>query len=67
MKHLGQQPHSPYQQPPPLQINQGVPVIPPLQPDQVEMSPDYEMMELDIPEDLSDLLEICKGAEWLLL
>ena len=43
---------------PPPQVNQESPVIPSLQPDQVEMPPDYELMDLDIPEDIPDLLDI---------
>ena len=37
---------------PPPQPNQGVSVTPPPQPDQIEMSPDYKLMELNIPEDI---------------
>ena len=43
---------------PPPQPNQGVPVTPSPQPDQVEMLPDYELMELDILEDIPDLVYI---------
>ena len=34
------------------QPNQGVPATPPLQPDQIEIPPNYELIELDIPEDI---------------
>ena len=57
---------TPPNQPPPQSIpatpsqqpDQGVPVTPSPQPDQVEMPPDYELMDLNIPEDIPDLLHI---------
>ena len=55
-------PNQPSPQPipatPPLQSNQEVPVTSPLQPDQVEIPPDYELMDLDILEDIPDLLDV---------
>ena len=39
------------------QPDQGVPATPP-QPEQIEMPPNYELMELDIPEDILDLLDV---------
>ena len=45
---------------PPPQPNQGVPATLPQQPDQVEVSPQFELMELDIPEDIPDLLDVPK-------
>ena len=39
-------------------LNQELPVTPLPQPDQVEMSLDYEVMDLDIPEDLPDLIDV---------
>ena len=41
-----------------LQPNQGVPAISPQQADQVEVPPEFELMELDITEDLPDLLDL---------
>ena len=43
---------------PPLWPTQRVTATSPLQPDQIEMPPDYELMELDIPEDTPDLLDV---------
>ena len=42
----------------PLQPNQGVPAMLPQQPDQVEVSLEFELMELDILEDIPDLFDI---------
>ena len=38
--------------------NQGVPATPPQQPDQIELPPDHRLMELDIPEDIPDLIDV---------
>ena len=46
-----------YHQPYP-QLNQGVPDTMPQQPDRVEVSPEFELMELDIQEDIPDLLDV---------
>ena len=43
---------------PPLQLNQELPVTPPPQPDQMEVPPDYELMDLDMPEDIQDLSDV---------
>ena len=43
---------------PPLQPNQGVPATPTQQPDEAEVPPEFELMELDIPEDIPDLLDV---------
>ena len=45
---------------PPLQPDHGFPAMPLQQPDQVEMSPEIELMEQDIPEDIPDLLDVLK-------
>ena len=42
----------------PSQPDQGVPATPPEQPDQVEVPPEFELMELDVPEDIPDWLDI---------
>ena len=34
------------------------PTIPPLQPDQIEMPPDHELIKLKIPEDILDLIDV---------
>ena len=52
-----QPPPHPVPATPSPQLDQ-LPVIPSLQPDHVEMPPDYEMMDLDIPEDIPDLLDV---------
>ena len=41
-----------------LQSNQGVQATPPLQPNQVEVPLEFEMMELDIPKDIPNLLHV---------
>ena len=43
---------------PPLQPNQGVLATPPLLLEHIEMSLDHELMELYIPEDIPDLLDV---------
>ena len=43
---------------PPPQPNQGVSFMLPQQPDQVEVPLEFEMIELDIPEDIPDLLDV---------
>ena len=43
---------------PPLQPNQGVSATPHQQPDHVEVVPEFELMELDIPEDIPGLLDV---------
>ena len=43
---------------PTLQPDQGVQAMLPQQPDQVEVSPESELMELDILEDIPDLLDV---------
>ena len=52
------QPQKPIPGTPTLQPNQGVLAMPPQQPDQVEVLPEFDMMDLDIPEDIPDLLDI---------
>ena len=42
--------------------NQGVPATPPLLPDQIEMLPDHDLMDLDIPGDIPDLLDVPEGV-----
>ena len=42
----------------PEQLNQELPVTPPPQSDQVEMPSDYKLMDIDIPEDIPDLLDV---------
>ena len=55
-------PNQPLPQPipttPPPQLNQELPVTPSPQPDQVKMPLDYELMDLDILEDIPDLLDV---------
>ena len=55
-------PNQPSPQPisatPHLKANQELPVTPPPQPNQVEMLPEYKLMELDILEDIPDLLDV---------
>ena len=36
------------------------PATPPLQPNQLEMLPEPEHMDIDIPEDIADLIDISK-------
>ena len=43
---------------PPPQPNQWVPATLPQQPDQGEVPLEFELMELDIPEDMPDLLDV---------
>ena len=43
---------------PSLQPDQGIPTMPPEEHYQVEVSPEFELMELDIPEDIPDLLDV---------
>ena len=45
---------------PPLQHNQGLPATPAPHPDQIEMPPDHEVMELNIPGDVPDLINVPK-------
>ena len=40
------------------QANQGVPATPPPQPNQIEIPLDHEPMELYIPEDIPDLIDV---------
>ena len=51
--------HSPYQWPLP-QPNQGLPDTPPQQSNQVEVPPELELMELDVPDDIPDLIDVPK-------
>ena len=46
----------------PLLFNQELPVTPPPQPDQLVMSPDYELIYLAIPEDIPDLLDAAEDV-----
>ena len=43
---------------PPLHPNQGVPATPPQQADQIEMHLDHELMELQNPADIPDLIYV---------
>ena len=43
---------------PPIQPNKGVPPTSPPVPDQIEMPPDHELMDLEIPEGILDLLDV---------
>ena len=43
---------------PPPQANQEIPATPSQQPDQVEVPPEFQLMELDIPEGIPDLLDV---------
>ena len=52
-------PHpQPVQATQPLKPDQGVPATLPQQPEQVEVPLEFELMELHIPEDIPDLLDI---------
>ena len=51
------QPHSLYQQPHPA-AHQGVSAMPPQQPYQVEVPSKLELMEMDIPDDIPDLIDV---------
>ena len=52
----------PHQQPipatPSIQPDQGLPDTPPQQPNQVEVPPQLELMELDVPDDIPDFVDV---------
>ena len=57
-QHQPPQPNQGMAATPPPQPNQGVPATPPLLPDQIERSLDHKLMELDIPENKLDLIDV---------
>ena len=59
MRFLGQQPQ-PIPAPHPSSLTQGLWDTPPQQPNQVEVFPELELMELDVSDVIPDLIDVPK-------